>query len=236
MSLVDTILGTESSAEFKQMDLKTDTQKKALDKLLKMLSGEVEDFDTSPELTERQQNAQTGIDELIANMSGIQGSVKDATTIDQETLNKEFSQGVADPMIREFEEDILPLITRRFGGASFGSERRRTELDAVEDLTQNLTSERAKFNQTARNQQLQALGLVPGITSSFGDAAGFSDLEELRRQQAQKERIQLMNLLLGGTGQNTFENIGIAKPGMGGALQSFLGGLGEGAGSSLIPG
>lgn len=233
VSIGDFIFGTESSAEFQTKPTKTKTQTKAIDDLVRSLFTEFEGFDTTPQPTGRQQALQTNIDQLIGSYGGASGTLSSLLNIDQGALDEEFNAAVRDPLIRDFEEQILPMVTRRYGGASFGSERKEAEARTYEDLLQTLSSERAQFQSQNRQRQLQALGLIPGLSSGFGAAAEFADIEELRRQQAYQERLQLIQSLLGATGQNVFENLAVAKPGQAGALQGFLTGFGEGVGSSL---
>jgi len=231
-SLSESILGTESSAEFRTLDLKTEQQKKSLDDLLKLLSGELETAPTTGEITEFEQQGQDLLSQLMSGASGDLASVRDASQFDQAGIDELFRTTIRDPLVEDVRENIIPEISARFGSQFFSSERVGQEGRAIDTLVRTLAGEKNKLVQGERNRQLQALGLIPQFTAGAADVGRSTDVQRTADTEADRKRKELMQLLLGGTGQETFENIGIVTPGKEGGLTSFLGGLGQGLGGA----
>lgn len=81
-----------------------------------------------------------------------------------------FQKAVSDPMMRQYEEEILPGIRREMAPAYWSSERLGMEERSREDLMQALTGERARLAYgawgAAKDRALDATGL--GIQAELG--------------------------------------------------------------------
>ena len=232
-SLGDLLFGGDSSAEVRQQDIISGDQRRVLNNLLELLSGEVTEFDQSPELTERQGVAQEGIDDFIGGLSGINQALQESISYDPQIVDEFFQTNIRDPMMQDFQENVLPDIGRRYGGAFFGSERREADQNAQDELINALVRARSDVAMKERGRATTALSNVPGLAAVFGESANFADLEENKRQQAFNERMQLIQMLLGGSTSQTLENIALVRQGSPGLLGGFVQGVGEGAGRAL---
>lgn len=228
MGILDSILGSESSVEFRKEDLKTETQKKELDDLIKLLSGEIKGADVSGTLTPEEQQRQDLLTQLVGGAGGDIEALREATRFDQAGIDELFQTTIRDPLVRDVRENIIPDIGARFGSQFFSSERIGQEGRAIDELVRNLSGERSKLVQGERQRQLQALGLLPAATAGAAGLAKGGDVASQKLSEQDRKRKELMQLLLGGTGQNVFENIGVVKPGQTGVLSGFLGGIGQG--------
>lgn len=126
-----------------------------------------------------------------------------------------FNQTVQQPMLEQFQEEIMPAISRQFsgGGANnfFGSERQRADQNAQENLLQALAREKARveFEERARldNQQLgaaQAFGQLSESQAGRGQSgilegtrinqqAGLADLDAAKTNQRTSLETSLAN-------------------------------------------
>lgn len=79
-------------------------------------------------------------------------------------FEKFFKASVQDPAIRQFQEQVLPQISRKFANQFFGSDRQRADQLATRDLLRSLTEARAglafKTDQAARERQAQGVSLA----------------------------------------------------------------------------
>lgn len=238
-SLTDIIFGTDSEANIDSESLLSEEQRNTLNQLLEALTGEAISAPLTGELSPTQQALQAELDAIIGGGIGATTTegLKDIIAQGPQDIDRAFTESIQDPLLQDFEENILPRIGRQFGGAFFGSERRDADARAREDLVQTLGRERARFGFEARendlNRTLQALGLLPATATGFADFAGRADLGESQRRREVEERNELLRLLFGGATTPTLENIATVTPGSTGALTSFLTGLGEGSGRSL---
>lgn len=120
---------------------------------------------------------------------------------------------LADPYMRQFQQQTVPGLAERFSGAGYGGRQSSAFNQAMGQAGQNLSSQLAGMFEQLRSQNL-------------GNLMNFSNMP--------------YNQAMGAIGQNMFENV--YQPGstglIGGALQGLGGGLGMGmglpAGSSLI--
>jgi len=239
MDLGSFLTGTESSAEFKTLPTKTPEQNQAINYMLKLLQGDIGDYGTigtAGGTANPNQDAamQKVLEAITGSMGTAANTLNQSLQYDPQQIDQYFTQTVQDPLLKTFSEQILPQISARAGSNFWGSDRLNQDLTATNDLTRNLSAERTRMSfeadQAARNRMLQALGLIPTVTGAATDFATNNTVSELRRKQMMEERNQLLQLLLGATGQQTLENIGIAKPGSEGALSGILGGVGAGVG------
>ncbi len=170
-------------------------------------------------------------------------------------IDEFFRQTVQDPLLEQFQEDILPGISRRFSGNSFfDTERASADQRASEELIDSLTRARTEtaFNERARDIQSQiagfgqlpnVLGAVPGATGQAGAASqvlrtpsGELQFEQQDFQNQQDQIAQRINQILGALGVNTIENIAFA-PTVSGGQDSSFGDILSGVGSiAAIPG
>jgi len=234
MNIGDLLFGTKSEAEFKTLPTKSKEQQKAIDELTNLLSGEVQGFDMQPGLTPRQEGLQALLDSIGGNLGNASDALNSALQFDQGQVDQLFQQSVSDPLMRQFEQDVLPMISRRFAPNFFGSDRALADVRAVGDLMTTLSAEKAKFTNEERKRQMEALGLIPSTVGAASEFSQVGDMAKNEQEKAFQKRLQLISALLGATGQNQFENIGIAKPGQPGALSGFLSGIGEGLGSKIF--
>lgn len=162
-----------------------------------------------------------------------------------------FSKVVQEPLLRNFEEDVLPRIGRRFAPNDFySSDRVRSEDLARRELGTSLATSRAdvafKARQDAIQNKLAALGLAPGIAGARGALLGqtleagkvpreaaltnqaLSYDEFIRQQQEKQDKIKA---LIAALGIPQFENIGVSKGGSTGILSGLASGVGSFLGS-----
>lgn len=229
----DFIFGGDSSASTESKDLISGEQRSTLNDLLALLSGEVGDFNKDPGLTDRESLAQAELDKFISSgLGGAQEGLTSAIGGGATDFNDFFNKSVQAPAVRAFQRDVLPEIGRNFSGSFFGSERRRADRNATDDLLRSLNENRSKLafetSESDKNRQLEALGLVPGITDAFGASTQLADVGETKRKRAFDERMQLINSLLGGSVSPTRENIVTTKEGQTGIIGQVLGGVAAG--------
>lgn len=189
----------------------------------------------------RMATAGAGADATLTRLQGENGT----------DVSNMFEQSVANPAIKQFNEKILPEITKRYAGASaFSSDRRDTERRAAGDLSDSLASARSKMTfdatEAAKNRQLQAATAQGGLDMSRETAiAGL--LDNLFRnntllqtqQQGGLDRIYQEFTRMQGGGEQNIKDIltalglnttnTVVNPGQQGLLQ----GMGPGIGSLL---
>lgn len=186
------------------------------------------------------------------------GAVQRLTDFESQTGNASeyFRTNVQEPALQGFEKEVMPRISRSFGGADFFStERQQAEGLAREDLLESLTAQRTaveldQFNQS-RNRALQAAGLAPQLTQAENQrsqtqidilrAAGIERevaqggldrnyAEFVRQQEQQRQNDDALRQL---TLTPTIENLGMSDPGSAGLLATMLGAMAQGAGNQL---
>mgnify|MGYP000441426222 CR=1 FL=1 len=186
------------------------------------------------------------------------GAVQKLTDFEGQTgdASAYFKSNVQDPMLESFQREILPQISRNFGGADFFStERQASEGLAREDLLESLTAQRTsveldQFNRS-RDRALQAAGLAPGLTQAENQrtqsqidilkAAGIEreveqagldrNYADFVRQRNEQQHIdeQLRQLTL----TPTIENLAMEDPGSAGLLATLMGSMAAGDGQYL---
>ena len=168
-----------------------------------------------------------------------QSTLKDILSRDATDISEFFKTNIRDPLMKDFNETILPGIGKRFAGSFFSGERAEGERSAVDDLLRTLTSERSRVALAGREQDtdamLRAAGLAPGA-----DAGVLANLMKLFEGGGLGRNIDRQRLhdILAALGIQTTENIGIGTGGSSGLLSSLLGGaskgLGKAAGTALF--
>jgi hypothetical protein len=167
--------------------------------------------------------SQGALKELIQGRGGVGG------------FDEFFKTNVLDPSLKDFQEKIQPAISRGFGGSSFfSSERAQADRNAGQDLMETITRERGRLSledrQASAQRMLAAIGLAPEI-DRVGTETRIKELGAFGTERgARNERINQLLALLGTRG---VENLGGMTSGQTGLVQGFVGGLGQGLGSSL---
>lgn len=149
-----------------------------------------------------------------------------------------YTNKVKTPLMRDFSENILPELTRRFrGSAGFGSDRMQAEQQATQRFGETLAGARSelayKSGSDAANRLLEAIKLAPGFNNADVDAiikmqgaaalpreieqarksAGYAEF--LRQQDQKKTRT---DQILAALGLKTTENIPLRTEGTPGWL------------------
>jgi len=180
-------------------------------------------------------------DASLQKLTDFEGQTADAS--------KFFETNVQQPLLESFGREVLPAISRQFGGANFfSSERQATEGLARQDLLESLTAGKSaveldQFNQS-RNRAIQAAQVLGDRESQLSstlidilEAQGVPrevaqqnidrKYQEFVRQQGEEEFIKKLLALLATT--PTTENVATVTPGSPGVVQSaisaFFGGL-----------
>jgi len=229
------VFGSRPSSKLTKTSTRTEDQQAALKELLAMLTGDLEGFDSEVNLTEQELAGQELMKQLIGGTGDIFKSLQDATKFDQEGIDDLFQTTIRDPLVRDTRENIIPEIAARFGNQFFSSERQNQEGRAIDTLVRTLAGEKNRLVQGERGRQIQALDIFADFNTSAAGIASAESLATKRGDIKDRQRKELMNLLLGATDQNTVENIVTGKPGqkgfVGNFADSFGAGLGEGASS-----
>lgn len=214
----------EPSVTTTQQPTRTKKQRQALQRLIDELGGgRIE----TQGVTEGEQSV---LDEILGRTQGQQALVGDAQSRIGELLGSRdefdefFETNVEQPLMENFQEEVIPGIGRRFGGANFfSSERRDAEQDAMEELAQQLTAGRSQAAIQAPMDAVSSLGEVFGAQRGLDDmalkASGFE------RQVREKQRRARVQEILNALGQESFENITTVDPGSAGVLGSDFGSI-----------
>lgn len=239
ISLLDreTQMGKAPSVKHDSLDLLTPQQWFSLNELIKQLS------QTSTMPT-------AGFDgDLTASMSPVQamlnkrisgGLGEDLITGTPTNIDDIFLHSVENPLLKTFNERILPSVDRRYaGGGFYGSDRNAAVQSSTRDLLDTLASERSKFTfnsrESAKNRQTSAIDLFNQIG---GDATGLEErnLARLFENHALKKRTEsdAIAQLLQALGIQTKENVSTVDPGKPGLVAGMLQGGGGGALGGLL--
>jgi hypothetical protein len=258
--LDDLLTGEGPSLETRSLSTIDEEQRKKLNELLAQLSGrpqrDASSF-TAP-LSSGEMTSLAALEERSkqlampdATMGNAKGSLDKLLDFEGQTASVDdyFKNAVQNPLLDSFSREIMPAISRDFGGADFfSSERQNAEGLARQDLLQTLTGERSKvaldqFNQS-RDRALTAAGLVPGLEQAEGmrtqqmtqilEALGLprniaqAGLDKQLEQQNTEDELMSRLALT-----PTIENIGMTNPGSPGIINLLLGGAAEGLGGVL---
>lgn len=131
-------------------------------------------------LTALEQMALGNASNNAANQSSIK-ALTDFTNAGPVDINDYFNSSVQDPMLRDFQNKVLPQLTQRFSGqAGFGSDRMRQEQLVTNDMMNILANSRTNMAFNAQNQantnKMQAAIALPGVTS-----AGINDMLNMQQ-------------------------------------------------------
>lgn len=265
MGFFDFLFGEGPSTETTVLDTLTPEQQQALNQLLRDLGGASPTFggETSVDASELQTLSLEALEQRAIALgdpnreSALAQGAADTLLkfLDFESqdagIDDFFNTNIRDPALEDFQENVLPRISRDFGGANFfSSERRTADRESQEELISSLTQARSglAFNarESDRNRALQAAGLIPALDAlERGDtsellallqagesATGLTernlarDFDRFLAEQgiASDRRAQL----LGGINTQSFENVVTQNPGSSGLIPSLLGGGGIG--------
>ena len=277
MSFLDILFGEAPSVDTQILDTLTPEQREALNSLLTDLGIDREGFagtlNVDPSdlsnlsLDALEDRARLLGDPNRQNNLNAQASETLMRLLDFDSadagIEDFFRTNIRDPALEEFQRNILPAISRDFGGANFfGSERAETDQRAQSSLIDSLTRARSglAFNarESDRNRALQALGLAPSIAGADTDellkllqageiGTGLSERNAGREFDAFLAESNIdqnrISQLLSGINTQAFENVVTVDPGTSGiagpllaAAGTVLGGPIGGAIASRIAG
>ncbi len=148
----DFLLGTKPKAKVKQKSLLSKEQQVAQGELLKSLQG--------PVLGRIEETSLEGLEQ--AALQRVEGPGP--------AFDEFFKTSVQDPLLEDFEETILPRISRRFAPSGFhGSERQQADRFAKEDLLKSLTRSRSELAFGSRESELNQLLAIFGARGGRAD-------------------------------------------------------------------
>jgi hypothetical protein len=272
MSFLDSLFGSSAKTTTQTLPTLTPEQQAGLKQLLDKLTGAVGSSSGgatsysgsfAAPLSTLQQTSLTGLQNYATSLvdPSAQGLNRTAQDTLQKTMTdtpasteKYFDTNVRDPALRDFTENILPAITKRFGGSgAFGSDRMNMEARTTRDFGTGLEANRAKvsFDQlnAQKDRSLKAASLAPAagmapiqqlLASLSGGAVDqqtrqlqlTGQYSEFQRQQQQQQ--QFIDDLLKSLGIKGQENIVTVQPGSAGILGGMAGGLGQGLGQTAF--
>lgn len=234
--------GTPASTETFQFDLLTPQQQQALTDMLTQLQGNT----VAPyqgQLTADQNAAQnlslTALEQAAMRLvSPEAGSERTSAATTLQDIMGRSAEGVFNPLTEEFKSQVIPELTRRFGGQSgFSSDRVAAETGAAGVLAREM----AKAYENYQGTRLQAaLGLAGLDTQNIQNILGVqqgaaaareqeqapltAQYQEFLRQQEQRQAS--IDNILKALGIQTQENVVAVTPGTSGFLGGAVGGLG----------
>jgi len=245
------------------------TQQSRLDSLISALTPAINNFATTPTaytnpfsapLSNLQSMSLTALEGLSQQMASApiyqqsQDSLMKAMTSNPQDINDYFTNAVANPLMKQFQTQLLPQLQGTFAGNNaFGSDKLRATNVLTQNLTDSLASQRSTmaynaFNDNA-NRALTAAGQVPAVTAapitnqmSTLQAGAVPQQQQqteltgqyqdyLNTQQQQNTQIQA---LLSALGVKTNDNVVTANPGTSGSAGSILSGIGSIAGAVAL--
>lgn len=265
--LDDLFLGQGPKLETRSLSTISPEQRQALNALLSSLGKAPTKYggQLSTGLTDLEQSSLAALEERSRalaqpdqNLEAAGLSIRDQLDFRKNTAdaNDYFTNAVQNPALKEFGANVLPQISRQFGGNDFFStERQNAEATARRDLLDSLTAERSRVNldefDKARDRALTAAGIAPGLTAAENsrtqsqmdilkaagverqvgqDALDRTYAEFVRQQQAASHQ---QDLLHQASLTPTIENIGMNNPGNAGLIPSLLGSIAGGVGQNL---
>ncbi len=157
-------------------------------------AGEIERLSLSA-LEQQAMNLANPEGDIAQTISGAQTAFQDLLSTGPQDIDDFFTKTVQDPLLQNFERDILPSIGRNFGGTSFfGSERQEADSRAREDLLTTLTRTRASTAFGARendlNRILGALGITGQVASAGSQTASGILGGGIQGRQLQGEKLR----------------------------------------------
>ena len=232
--VADVLFGDEGDTDVRRLTTGTTEQSEGLQLLLSLLTGAAssgaidksEDELISEILGIREQ---IPTDQLIGGIpeiqSAISGLLQGGPVFD---IDQTFKDLVQDPLLRDFQETVIPELRRSFAPEFFGGERLQAEEKATEDLLQTLVQARAGLAQQFTQQQSQNIlgGLqTSGAGASLANLIAGSQQEFLESAATRGDRrLDILRLLLGASTAPTTENVVTQTSGGGGLIGDLIGG------------
>ena len=244
-SLSDILFGESPSAEISSRDTLQEEQLAALRDFLTSVGENVSSRlpigDQGSPLTEQQTDLVNQISDIFGKAKGDNKAATGFLTnlVKNGVSDELFNKSVEEPLLRRFQERILPAISRGRGNDFFGSERRLQDERAREDLIQTLVSGRAKFALDNVGNQINAASGIAGVNDSFInefnallDSAGVPRNAQIENNKLNTDAtLKLLELLASATLSPTRDTVGVSVGGSDGLLSGFVKGFGEGLGS-----
>jgi len=268
---LDTLFGTAPSSDVQQLPTMTKGQRALLDQLVNYFKGQggsLAGFDpftgtAGAPANDLQGMSLAALEQMSMNLTGPNSTQNMADQTLQSFLrgdqtgtsnfNEFFKTNIQDPAVEAFNKDVLPGISRSYGGSNFFStDRQKAEQQATKDLTTSLTQSRASGQLQERNTNIQtllaAIGLAPQLAGGYANAGATLLGGSLSARSAEQASLDaelkrwIAEQTLKGTSfeqmlsvlhSSPFENVVTTSGGTTGLLNSFLGGLGQGAGTVL---
>jgi len=257
MGFLDVLFGSGPSSEEHVLDTLTPEQETALNSLLQELGVPREQFEnnfggqddlSSLSLEGLEERARLLADPNRGSNLNAQASETLMKFLDFESadagIEDFFQTNIRDPALEEFQRNILPAISRDFGGANFfSSERQGSDARAQDTLIDSLTRSRSNLafqsRESDRNRALSALGLAPSISGANtnellallqgGEGVKQSNFQRdfdtfLANQNVDANRI---NQLLAGINTQAIENVVTTDPGSSGLFGEVIGAAGS---------
>lgn len=239
--VTDTLFGTEAETDISPTEKLSPEQTRILKLLEGIIGGRAGEGEA--ELQPAEALSLAALEQQSMNLVGGdtagefgEGAIRDVFSRDPQDFQDFFETTVRDPALRDFERDILPAISGKFATRFFGGERQEAQSRATEDLLRLLTEARSglafQTEQSQREQELGALGLLPGI-------AGI-DLSQIlatlgggreTRESLATDESRRISQALAFIGLPTEEIIATTTPGRQGTVQAALGSAGSTAGT-----
>ena len=147
----------------------------------------------------------------------------------EQTSPEAFQQSVVNPLMQNYQQQVLPAIQQRFVDANAGSSSALNQAlaSSANDLVTQLGSFYLPFRQSQQQTQLSA---AQGLAGLAQPQLGYAGLQNSIYQNAQGQRMGALSGLNGLAGQRTFspmihENQGILGPLIGAAGQAGAAGI-----------
>jgi len=241
--------GDEARLDTRQLSTLAPWQQELAEKYLKPAIGKKPEPDTpytgqlpgTVPMSEIEKLSLAGLENLFSD-AGIfaqqRNTVSELLQDRGQDIDQLFEETVKKPLLEDFQEDILPMISREYAPRGFYSgERLRAEEKALEDLLDSLVSARTgmayQAEKDALNRALEAVSSVGDVTSSLSSAASLGSLpraleesrlgseysEWLRQQRGEQQDIAN---LLAAIGLPATENLATVIPGETGLLDTLL--------------
>ena len=168
----EVIFGTDASTETQTLSTVTEEQREAIANITKRL----QDFDPGT-VTEGEKFkfspgdlSLEGLDQFIRGQGdrelGFEGRLGEIVGQGPQDISEAVKLQVQDPLLKTFEEEVLPGISRKFSGSGtfFSSERARADTAAQGELISTLGRERTRFvmEERARTDALALQGIGLG--------------------------------------------------------------------------
>ena len=257
----EVIFGTDASTETQTLSTVTEEQREAIANITKRL----QDFDPGT-VTEGEKFkfspgdlSLEGLDQFIRGQGdrelGFGGRLGEIVGQGPQDISEAFKLQVQDPLLKTFEEEVLPGISRKFSGSGtfFSSERARADTAAQGELISTLGRERTRFvmEERARTDALALKGIGLGrqteqarfdtISKTLLGSAGITTSRilgegNLNLQKYIAENQAALAPLMGalqGLSIPQIENIISVFQAQPGLLQGIAGGFGQAAGAAV---